>query len=232
MAIDVTDSTFQTAVLDRSQQVPVVVDLWAEWCGPCKQLGPTLEKVIDETNGAVVLAKVDVDANPGTARAFQVQSIPAVYAVSQGKVIDGFVGAQPENMVREFVAKLAPAASEVDQLVAAGDEPSLRKALELEPGHVEATVSLAEILLDRGDKEEALQLLAKVPDSPDVRMLAARARMGDDVTIDIDGRLSELLDSVKEDEAARREFVDLLDLMGPEDPRTPAWRKKLTARLY
>ena len=96
MSIDVTDATFPTEVVERSKQVPVVVDLWAEWCGPCKTLGPILEKVIDETGGKVVLAKVDVDANPQIAAAFQVQGIPAVYALKDGKVVDGFVGAQPE----------------------------------------------------------------------------------------------------------------------------------------
>ncbi len=100
MTIDVTDATFQTEVLERSATTPVVVDLWAEWCGPCKTLGPILEKVVDATEGQVVLAKVDVDANPQTAQAFKVQSIPAVYAVSEGKVVDGFVGAQGEAEVR------------------------------------------------------------------------------------------------------------------------------------
>ena len=95
MSIDVTDATFPAEVVERSKQVPVVVDLWAEWCGPCKTLGPILEKVIDETDGKVVLAKVDVDANRQTADAFQVQGIPAVYALKDGKVVDGFVGAQP-----------------------------------------------------------------------------------------------------------------------------------------
>src|SRR5690349_23928958 len=115
MSIDVTDATFPTEVVERSKQVPVVVDLWAEWCGPCKTLGPILEKVIDETGGKVVLAKVDVDSNRQTAAAFQVQGIPAVYALKDGKVVDGFVGAQPEANVREFVAGLLPSEEE-DQL--------------------------------------------------------------------------------------------------------------------
>ena len=96
---DVTDATFETEVVQRSHQVPVVIDLWAEWCGPCKQLGPILEKVIAETNGGVELAKVDVDANPAVAQAFRVQSIPAVYAMKDGEVVDAFMGAQGEAQV-------------------------------------------------------------------------------------------------------------------------------------
>ena len=112
MAIEVTDATFPTEVVERSKQVPVVVDLWAEWCGPCKQLGPILEQVIAETNGKVVLAKVDVDSNPQVSGAFQVQGIPAVYALRDGKVVDHFVGAQPEATVRTFVEGLLPAEEE------------------------------------------------------------------------------------------------------------------------
>ena len=92
---DVNDATFGTEVVERSKTVPVVIDLWADWCGPCKTLGPILEKVIDETQGLVELAKVDVEANPQVAGAFQVQSIPAVYAMKDEKIIDGFVGALP-----------------------------------------------------------------------------------------------------------------------------------------
>src|SRR4051812_29636938 len=129
---DVTDATFMEEVLDRSNEVPVVVDLWAEWCGPCRTLGPILERVVAETGGKVALAKVDVDHNPQVSASFSVQSIPAVYAISGGKVVDSFIGALPEPAVREFVARLAPPDSEADRLAAAGDEASLRRALELE----------------------------------------------------------------------------------------------------
>src|SRR5580698_6643361 len=121
MATDTTDLTFDTDVIARSNERPVIVDLWAEWCGPCKTLGPILEKVVEESDGAVELVKVDVDANPQTAAAFQVQSIPAVYAFQDGKVVDGFVGALPEAGVREFVGRLVHTPSEADLLVAAGD---------------------------------------------------------------------------------------------------------------
>src|SRR5690606_18556847 len=106
--IDVTDATFETEVLARSEAVPVVVDLWAEWCGPCRALGPIIESVIEETNGEVILAKVDVDANPQISAAFQVQSIPAVYAIENRQVVSGFQGAQPEHAVRSWVDELRP----------------------------------------------------------------------------------------------------------------------------
>src|SRR3569832_1730342 len=111
---DGSDATFQRDVLDRSQDVPVVVDLWAEWCGPCKTLGPIIEKVIADTGGKVALAKVDVDATRQVARAFLVQSIPAVYALKDGKVIDGFIGAQPEAVVQKFVESLLPTEEEAE----------------------------------------------------------------------------------------------------------------------
>lgn len=236
MSIDVTDATFGTDVVERSRTVPVVVDLWAEWCGPCRTLGPILDKVVDETEGKVVLAKVDVDTNPQVSQAFQVQGIPAVYALKDGKVVDGFVGAQPEAVVREFVGRLLPTEAEdaMAELLAQGDEASLRQVLEAEPGHPEAVVRLAELLVGRGDddaKAEALALLERVPESADTRRVAALARVGaaggDEVTAELDA----LLDRVKEDDEARQRYVDLLELLGPDDPRTAAYRKSLTSRL-
>src|SRR5262245_14982518 len=127
ITMDVTDATFETDVLERSTTTTVVVDLWADWCGPCKVLGPILEKVVGEASG-VELVKVDVDANPRTAATFQVQSIPAVYAIRDRRVVDSFIGALPEPALRQWVASLAPVQTEVDRLVAAGDEQSLRQA--------------------------------------------------------------------------------------------------------
>jgi putative thioredoxin len=232
---DVTDATFESDVIERSKTVPVVVDLWAEWCGPCRTLGPTLEQVIGATGGKVELAKVDVDANPNIARAFQVQSIPAVFALKDGKVVDSFIGAQPEAAVQKFVDSLLPTEEETElqQLVSAGDEASLRKVLETVPDHTDAVVGLAELLAGEGQGEEALQLLARIPESADTRRVAALARVGDAAsTDDATSRLDGLLDRVKDDDEARQEFVDLLELMGPGDPRTAEYRKALTARLF
>jgi putative thioredoxin len=236
--VDVTDQTFQTDVIDRSTQATVVVDLWAEWCGPCKTLGPIIEKVVDETGGQVVLAKVDVDANPAVARAFQVQSIPAVYAMRDGKVVDGFIGALPEQQVRDWVQGLLPTAeeSQVAQLLQAGDEASLRQALELEPDNEQVIVALATHLVDTGTPEakaEALALLERIPETDATRHLAAQARVANpDLPADVESILEGLLPRVKEDEDARQEYVDTLELMGPTDPRTTTYRKKLSAALF
>jgi putative thioredoxin len=238
-AIDVTDATFEKEVLARSAEVPVVVDLWATWCGPCEQLGPALERVVDATDGQVVLAKVDIDQNPGVAQAFRVQSIPAVFALRDAQVVDHFIGALPEAEVARWVAGLLPAPSEADQLVARGDEASLRRALELEPDHAGAIAALAERLVQQGTpeaNEEALALIARIPETPETRRVAALARMGGGGAIaDADGleaKLDTLLERVKDDAGARQEFVDLLEVMGPDDPRTARYRRALTSRLF
>jgi len=245
---DVTDATFATEVIERSHQVPVVVDLWAEWCGPCRTLGPILERVVAETDGAVELAKVDVDANPTISQQFKVQSIPAVYAVRDGAVVDGFVGALPEAQVREFVQRIAPELepSEVDRLLDAGDEASLRTALGLEPGDERVVLALAELLalsataadhdsaaagVDSGAGAEALSLLERIPESPETRRIAALVRVGpapggDEVL----ERLGSLLERVADDDEARGEFVDLLELLDEEE--RAEWRRRLSARLF
>lgn len=234
MAIDVTDATFQTDVIERSATVPVVVDLWAPWCGPCKTLGPIIEQVVDETNGQVVLAKVNVDENPQVSAAFQVQSIPAVYVIVNGQVADGFMGAQPEPVIREFVSRLLPseASQAVRKLIEAGDEESLRVALSMEPGNAEAVIAMAKLLVKTERSDEALQLLARIPETDEVRRVAATARLATDPVDDFDAQLTQLLDQVKADEAARQKFLDILETMGPDDPRTARYRKQLTARLF
>jgi putative thioredoxin len=236
VALDVSDADFEQSVLDRSEQVAVVVDLWAPWCGPCRTLGPILEDVIDATGGTVELAKVNVDENPRISAAFQVQSIPAVMAIKERKVVDSFIGAVGRPEVEKFVERLAPAPSEADLLAAAGDEVSLRQALELEPDHPLAVVGLARLTLANGDPAEALKLLARIPETAETRQLAAEARLADQQvevpSEGIEALLDGLLDRVKNDEDARQEFVDLLETLGPDDPRTTQYRKALAARLF
>lgn len=240
---DVTDATFETDVLERSTQSTVVVDLWASWCGPCRVLGPILEKVVGESDG-VELVKIDVDANPRSAATFQVQSIPAVYAIRDRRVVDSFVGALPEPAVRQWIAGLNPAPTEAELLIAKGDEASLRQALALEPANERAVLALASLLVAEGAtaerRQEALGLLAKIPESADTRHLAAQARLGGEAeqasdpagANGIEAKLDALLERVRTDDAARQEFVDLLEILGPDDPRTASYRKALTARLF
>jgi len=244
MTIDATDASFENDVLVRSDTVPVIVDLWAPWCGPCKSLSPIIERVVDSTEGAVELVKVNIDENPVVAQSFQVQSIPAVFAIRERKIVDQFIGALPEAAVREFVDRLRPAPSEAEQLVAAGDEASLRRALELDANLPNAVVALAELLVGRGEAEEALNLLARVPDVGEARRVAALARLalagspiapsvnGEEGGAELERHLDALLERVKSDEMARQELVDLLETMDPSDPRRAQYRRALAARLF
>ncbi|MBH01253.1 MAG: co-chaperone YbbN [Acidimicrobiaceae bacterium] len=235
MTLEVTDIDFEKEVLERSENTPVVVDLWAPWCGPCKSLGPILERVIEETEGKVILVKVNIDENPGVAGAFKVQSIPAVFAIHNKDVVSSFVGAQGEEAVRDFVQKLLPSEemTELEKLINDGDELSLRKALEIEADNPAAVMSLAQLLVTRneeGDKDEAIKLLEKTPETPETRRVLAIARLEN--VEDIDSELTELIERVKTDEDARDRFIDLLELLGPEDPRTSEWRQRLTSALF
>ena len=243
MTVDVTDVSFESDVLARSDTVPVVVDLWAPWCGPCKVLGPIIERVVDATGGAVELAKVNVDENPAISQTFQVQSIPAVFAISERKIVDKFIGAIPESAVRQFVERLIPAPSEVDELIARGDESSLRRALELEPDAPGAVVGLAEILVSREEAEEALNLLARIPETAESRRVAALARLAiagsnlggatnGDGGASLESRLDALLDRAKTDDEARQELLDLLETMDPSDERRGKYRRALASRLF
>jgi len=234
MAVDVTDATFQTEVVERSMKSVVIVDLWAPWCGPCRTLTPILEKVVEDSKGKAVLAKVNIDENPAIAQAFRVQSIPAVYALQGGQVADGFMGALPEHEVRQFVERLLPTAEDdmVAEMIAMGDEGSLRAALEIDPANEDAIVPLAELLIARGESEEALALVSRIPESERTRLVAAKARVGVVPDDDHDATLTALLDTVKTDDDARQQYVDILELMGPDDPRTAKYRKLLTQRLF
>ena len=158
MIFEASEADFEARVVERSREVPVVVDFWAEWCGPCRQLGPALEAAVRSREGKVELAKVDVDSNQMLAQAFGVQGIPAVKAFRDGQVAAEFTGAVPPARIDKFLDDLLP--SEADQLAAAGDEPSLRAALEQDPRHAPAAVALGRMLVARGDTEEARGLLA------------------------------------------------------------------------
>ena len=233
--MDVVDATFEAEVMARSEQVPVVVDLWAPWCGPCKSLGPILERVIAGSEGRVVLAKVNIDENPGVAQAFGVQSIPAVFAIHHREVVGSFVGAQGEDAVNEFVTKLVPddEVDELEQLVAAGDEESLRAALEARPDHPAAVCALAVLLVERGgdgDRAEAIALLDRGPETPETRRIAAMSRV--DAVGDVEVELAGLLELVRDDDEARQRYLELLEVMGPDDPRTVRWRQRLTSILF
>lgn len=231
---DVTDDTFASAVMERSHAVPVVVDLWAEWCGPCRTLGPILEKVIDETNGAVELAKVDIDANPQIAQAFKVQSIPAVFAIQNGQIIDSFVGALPEPAIRDFLKRLNPAVTATSEVVAEVDEASLRRTLEMDPANLDAAVTLADLLRQNDQLDEAEKVLESFASNLAAKTVLARVglqRRGVSLSDDIDGTLNDLL-ARSSDETVRTQLLEVLDALGPDDARYVTYRRRLANQLY
>jgi len=247
--MDVTESTFQSAVIDRSRTIPVVVDFWAEWCGPCRQLTPVLEKAIAARAGQVELAKVDTDAEPGLARSYGIQGIPAVKAFRDGQVVSEFVGALPPEQVERFLDGLVP--SEAEGLVQQGDEDSLRRALELEPTRADAATALARILITRGENDEAGRLLANVTGNFSADGLLARLKLQQDAGTgdaslqeafealdqgDTERALDLLIGALPQADGAkddiRRVVVGLLDELGPENPLAREARRRLAAALY
>src|ERR1700709_1133745 len=177
MPIDATEMDFERDVIERSKEVPVVVDFWADWCGPCKQLSPALEAAESKRDGEVVLAKVDVDVNQVLAGRYGVQGIPAVKAFRDGEIVDEFVGAVPPAKVEEFFDGLSP--SRADQLLAAGGELSPREAHELEPRRADIAVALAKARLARGAEAEALEAVEGFPDDFGAAGIAARVKLAE-----------------------------------------------------
>lgn len=256
MSVQATEQSFAQHVLDRSQELPVVVDFWADWCGPCKALSPALEAAEAARQGKVELVKVDVDANQGLAAQYMVQGIPAVKAFRDGEVVDEFTGALPPAQVEAFFDKLVP--SRGDELLAAGDELSLREAAELDPARADVAVALAKARLERGAEDEALEAV-KAHDGDFAaagiiaRIRLTRAGLGADAFAALDRgerdaalegliqTLSEVnhggegftgaLDPEETRDLLRRAIVGILSEGDPSDATSRAYRRKLAAAL-
>jgi putative thioredoxin len=249
---DVSERDFEAQVVERSRELPVVVDFWAEWCGPCRTLGPALEAAVEKRAGKVELAKVDVDSNQQLAATFGIRGIPAVKAFRDGEMVAEFTGAIPPAAIEKFLDELVP--SEADQLVDAGDEASLRQALEANPRHAEAARGLGRILVGRGDADEARELFSRFEGDFVIDGLVARLELagagngaGPDPTLaealaawdegDAERALEglqtvlEATDDAEHRDRIRRVMVAIFTELGPDDPLARAHRRRLAAAL-
>ena len=249
MAIDVDEAGFEQAVIERSRSVPVLVDFWAEWCGPCHRLAPVIESAVAATDGAVELVKIDIEANPNIAARYGIQGIPNVKAFRDGELVDEFTGAQPPAVVQAFVAGLMP--KPADALLEAGDEQSLREAIALDPARADVRVQLARILLADGREDEALGILEPVAHDREADGLLARhelaldadapavARLGLEALArsEYEAGLRSLLEAIAEAtgdtrDRIRRVMIGTFAELGDVDPLAIAIRKRLAASLY
>ena len=253
--IDVTEATFQTDVLERSLTTPVVIDFWADWCGPCKQLSPVLEKLAIEGGGSWVLAKIDVDANPRIAQAFRVQGIPMVFAVIGGQPVDAFSGVVPESQLRpwiEAVLKAAggampevaedPALVAADDALAEGDfdaaERAYKKILADRPADAAAVAGLAQVgmmrRVDGVDPNVALAAADKAPDDVQAQLLAADLEVLAGLADRAYARLVDLVRRVSGDDrdTVRNHLVSLFAVAAPDDPAVTAARRALANALF
>lgn len=257
VVIEATDQNFMDAVVEESKTRPVVVDLWASWCGPCRTLGPILEKVASERQGAFLLAKLDVDANPYTAGQFGVQSIPTVIAFRDGKPIDGFVGAIPEPLVNEFVDRIMPSEAELEAEEALeeeldgrldGAEQKYREALDVDPGNRDARVGLGRILAETEREDEARQTLASALPDPEAERILAMLEVRGWESITEPGTLASakrlaaqakwrealdgMLGALTDDPDARPAMLDVFTVLGEEDELVAEYRRKLASALF
>jgi putative thioredoxin len=257
VVVEVTDQDFLQTVVQESKRRPVVVDLWATWCAPCRTLGPILEKAAEERGGEFLLAKLDVDANPYTAGQFGVQSIPTVVAFKDGKPVDGFVGAIPEPMVKEFIDKILPTeadheAQEALEEELEGDlddaEAKYRQALEADTGNRAARLGLGRVLAETGRDAEAREtLIPLLPDAEAERVLATLevrswASISEPGTLAsakrlaAQGKYREALDgmlgALRDDPDARQAMLDVFTMLGDDDPLVAEYRRKLANALF
>ena len=286
MIKDTTTAAFGKDVIEASKQVPVIVDFWAPWCGPCKQLTPIIEKVVSSYGGKVRLVKINIDEHPAIAGQLRVQSIPTVYAFKDGRPVDGFAGALPESQVRAFVdrligedpaADIAGALEEADKLLEAGDVQTAAEiyasVLQEDRENLPALAGLAKCYLKTGDLERAEQTIGLVPPDkreqqpiPGIRVAIDLAKRGADpnklgdlkakvaanpadhqaridfavalaTADDKDGAMTELLESFRRDrnwneQAARKQLVQLFEAWGPKDAATLEGRRRLSSLLF